>query len=188
MTEGVWTPWGFATKAPSGGGMTPEQASKSLDAFAKDIDLATPRSMNKVRKVAIADAKRGFKSENPGRTIFASKGGRYKLKLTVTGRTARYSNSQKAYVTTVTMAGMAGLIEAGGKTKPPREGKIYPVRKEALKFNMAGGTVYADSVEHPGARVPKNPIGQKAVEKAFVALPKEIDEAIAAAVRARGLA
>jgi len=168
--------------------MTPEQAGKSLEGLSKDIERSTVVSMNKVRKVAITGAKRDFKSQNPGRSIFASKGGRGKPPLTVTGRTARYSNTQKAYVTTVVIAGMAGLIEAGGKTKPPRGGKIYPVRKKALRFQMGGGTVYAASVNHPGSRIPKNPIGEKAAEKAFATFPQVLDAAIASAVRARGLA
>jgi hypothetical protein len=167
--------------------MTGEQASKALDALSKDLERATTASMNKVGKVALAATKREFKAQNPGRSIFSSKGGRGKPPLKVTRRSARWSESQNGHVTTFTVQGMAALIEKGGRTKPPRGGKIRPVRTKALRFQGRGGTVFADSVDHPGARVPKNPIAEETIEKTFGALPGVMDDAFAAAVRARGL-
>ena len=168
--------------------LSPEQAAAAMRGLSKDVVKVIAKEMNGARKRATAQARRDFRSQNPGRSIFRFKGGRGTPPLKISGRAARLSQSQGAFVTQLIIKGMAALIEQGGKTKPPRGGVIRPVRAKALRFHGRGGVVFAAEVNHRGSRVPKNEIGRRAIEKEFRLLPGFIDAALAASTRANGLA
>lgn len=167
--------------------LEPKEAARRAKTLGRNLLGAIAKPMNRKRNEAAKVARQDFKTRDPGKSIFASRG-RPKTgvpPLIIRGRGARLSKTEGAFLVSIFVLGMAALIEEGGRTKAHT---IKPVRGRLLRFETATGNVFTRGpVRHPGSQIPKNAIAKRAVERTFRSLPPEIDRELVELVKRSGL-
>ena len=134
------------------------------------------RTLSRTRSEAI----KLITSKGIGRRVFAKTGAKTSARLLL--KVKRFT--PKRFSGSIVGRGIAALMETGGRLKPHT---IQPRNAKLLSWATAGGAVFARSVKHPGAPVPKNPSIEPALVRAKEMAARDMDKAIASAARALGL-
>lgn len=158
--------------------MTPEHAraelarlkGKGLDNVIKN---ALRRGAARVKKDAMAD----IGSRGIGRRIWG-KNSKGLKKVLRTGRVEK--DGPGGFAITLTARGIPAMIETGGKIaahviKAFRRG---PTGKRLLSFRKSGGSGAVPEVQHPGARVPRRPWIQPALDRHVSQTERDIVAAV----------
>lgn len=154
--------------------ITPKQAQQQLvrmgdpKAIRRALTNAFRRGGNKVR----VDAIRRFRSRGVGRRIFGGRKFKQKDALISLGRVRGRGESVEM---DLTAKGFAAIQEQGGTTKPH---VIKPKNAPLLVFRVPGGFVMTKLVNHPGARHPRMPSVEPALEKGAPGITEEIRAAV----------
>lgn len=87
----------------------------------------------------------------------------------------RFSRSQGGWIFGSRLKGMAALIEMGAKTQ---EHRIRPWQGSHLVFEGTHGLVRTKLVRHPGARLKKDQILQKALDRKWPEVRSTVDRTL----------
>lgn len=161
VSSGVFTPEGFAEALMQFGASIRPAIKRSLQ---RDAKIPRAIYMAKARKHGVLKAIFGKKSKGMGSLV--------KTKVVDKG---------SSFILALELRGLAAMQEAGGHTKPPRQGAIYPSSaKKALKLKIptTGGAIFA-SVRHKGANIARFPVAVEALSAAAPRISAGIDKAIA---------
>lgn len=83
--------------------------------------------------------------------------------------------------------GLPALQEAGGHTKPPRKGAIYPRAGKVLAMRTGSGITFAAYAKHRGANIARRPVAQQAMVLASPRIAEGLDYWIKAALAKAGI-
>jgi hypothetical protein len=152
----------------------------------RDIDKPFLKAIRKGLKPGREFALGQMRATRLGQALF---GARKKpasgvVRQNLIGSSAR-RRSLTVFEGTLRAKGLAALIETGGKTKPHR---IKAWRGRFLVFQATGrtgflglrrrtGIIAVPAVNHPGARVPREPFLRRSMERAAPAMTLELEKA-----------
>lgn len=154
--------------------MTPAEAAKRIDRFAKSLDRGT------VLRDAVVGAVRGagrgirsgFRRSGIGQGIWGARRIGARPPLVVKTFTRDVGGD---LVAGFEMRGMTQLVEIGGRTEAhlirPRAGRF-------LVWESSGGPIFARQVRHPGAAVRPHGIAERGLRQAGPKIRESIDSAI----------
>lgn len=151
--------------------LTAQLAAKALKDFARLTKKETLAGMRQELKLGRKKAVVGYHGSGLGRALWAKrrKGG---PPLILKSNPARFSRSGDGFIGGFTARGMAGIIEAGGRTE---EHLIKPKRARLLVFEGQSGLVFTKAVRHPGGPVRKNDALTDAMNDVAAALVPTLD-------------
>ena len=130
-------------------GLTPKQYKMRLREMKRDMRKIVNPPANESAKILRKELRRDIKSSREGRSLFPRKLGKLRMKTI----SARFSNTERAYIAGARLNGFGAWIAGkGGRTSVHR---IRPVRASALFFfsPRAGRFIRTQEVIHPGGRV-----------------------------------
>jgi len=123
------------------------------------------------------EARTGYRGTSIGKKLWGR--GRRTGSPTLSLKTIRaaLSRSERAWVGGIKIKGMAAIMEQGGSTAPHI---IRPRTAAYLYFpSPGGGLIRASSVRHPGSRIRRYPVIERAQKRTLPEVKKAMERAVA---------
>lgn len=164
--------------------ITPGELGRRMRVLGKSFRQHVRAPVDATRRELSQEVRKGFREKNPGRSIFRRRRKGFAAPPLAVSVRSRRGQSPETYAFRLTVKGMAALIEKGGRTKAHRQ---VPKKAKVLRFEASGGAVFAKQVQHPGSKLPRNPVAERAVKRVAAKLPANLDRSLQRAVTQAGL-